>query len=388
MKNNTVLPGTPTENKKIYYLALLSAFFIPLKLSICLVFLIPLVLIWLYRNISNFPTILSLQQNSHVKPLFVFILVAVYSCIFGIDIQNSLLNFPSLIFFSFIPFAVSNALKSKNDDLRLVSALLCGQTVAGLQSIIELFFPGNGKQIFLGKVTESGQIALTFLIALGLIFFFNKNQNFKNRCKVAALFSMLILGLALLINLKRGPWLGVIAGSAVFLSIISKRILLTFFAVVLAIFVFVAPVRERVLVSYEHFSITGGREAIWDIGSELAVRYPLGIGYDNSYVLRKFSTEIPQELRHFHNNILNILVETGWLGLFVYLWWILSILRSSWTDYANSFRQILSRALGCAVVAWQAAGLVEYNFGDSEIFILLMIILGVLSHLKMNSNES
>ena len=95
------------------------------------------------------------------------------------------------------------------------------------------------------------------------------------------------------------------------------------------LFVTIDPLRQRLEHSSEHFFIAGGRNVIWQIGTELTRQYPLGIGFGNSAFLQKFDPQIPTELRHFHNNFLNVAVETGWLGLCAFIWWLLSIFRSA-----------------------------------------------------------
>lgn len=119
---------------------------------------------------------------------------------------------------------------------------------------------------------------------------------------------------------------------------------------------------------------------MWSIAAELSTIYPLGIGFKNSVYLSEFSSQIPSQLRHFHNNFLNILVETGWFGLGAFLWWILACLRTSFAarrpDEDGS--EQLPLVIGCAVIAWQTAGLVEYNFGDNEILVVVFALLGAL----------
>jgi O-antigen ligase len=133
-------------------------------------------------------------------------------------------------------------------------------------------------------------------------------------------------------------------------------------------------VQQRLLDSYEHFTIAGGRSTIWRIGAELASEYPLGIGYHNSGILRQFAPEIPSELKHFHNNLINIAAETGWLGMAVFVWFIVSIVTLCFKDRSAP----LYVAIGCAIVSWQVAGLVEYNFGDSEITLVVWALLGLV----------
>jgi O-antigen ligase len=121
---------------------------------------------------------------------------------------------------------------------------------------------------------------------------------------------------------------------------------------------------------------------MWKIGTELISEYPLGIGYHNSGVLRRFSLEIPQELKHFHNNLINIAAESGLLTAAIFMWFIIAVVRGGMSAPRTSIRV----GIACAFISWQAAGLVEYNFGDSEVMIVAWILLGVLlSDLRRNS---
>ena len=118
---------------------------------------------------------------------------------------------------------------------------------------------------------------------------------------------------------------------------------------------------------------------MWQIGGELSARYPLGIGFDNSPFLREFTSEVPANLEHFHNTFLNVLVETGWLGFAIFLYWIFLFLRAGFTCRSKSeVGDIVARSIAVGGVALFIAGIVEYNFGDSEITILLFLLLGVL----------
>jgi O-antigen ligase len=116
---------------------------------------------------------------------------------------------------------------------------------------------------------------------------------------------------ALVVNLKRGPWLGVLVGIVVLCALYARRLVVVVLACAAIMAASITPVRERLLASYDHFTISGGRSTIWRIGIELASEYPLGIGYHNSGILREFAPEIPPELKHFHNNLINVAAEMG-----------------------------------------------------------------------------
>jgi hypothetical protein len=191
-----------------------------------------------------------------------------------------------------------------------------------------------------------------------------------------------LLAAAMLVNLKRGPWLGVAVGSLLFLGVYSKRFLVPLLVLMLLAIALVAPIRDRLAASSQHFFIAGGRSAIWEVGSDLALKYPLGIGFANSPFLQKFDPSIPSELKHFHNNFLNITVEGGWLALALFIWWIASLMRLAFERRSRAPDSVLAVAAGCAILSWQVAGIVEYNFGDSEVLLVAYLVVGILIALR------
>jgi O-antigen ligase len=163
-------------------------------------------------------------------------------------------------------------------------------------------------------------------------------------------------------------------GMAVFCLFFARRFLMVVIVGITIAAVSVPPIRERLAVSYDHFTISGGRSTIWRIGGELISQYPLGIGYHNSGIMRKFSLEIPPELKHFHNNLINIAAESGILTAAIFCWFIIAVIRASFKRPLVAFHV----AIGCAFLSWQTAGIVEYNFGDSEVMIIVWMLLGLL----------
>ena len=421
------------------------AFLVPLKLSLVYIFLIPFLLFSLIRPRVLLHLIHRLPP--HGTAFLFFLVVAALSSSFGIAPAHSLIDLAHFVFFS-LTIVVFSATSSKAARIEILLALIAGQTVASVHSVLQSVAPASISQLLLGAVTESGQLALVIPCALGLTFslsrskelqsprppvrrwmligmlvfasltalsqaprwglnspapFFaalpvllwvvlaswERRQAFRNLFTPSSdlLFWLLAVALpllssALVINLKRGPWLGVLISVSIFLLIYAPRRLL---GVCLAVFLVVAlvdPVRDRLLHSEDHFFIPGGRSEIWEIGAELAAKYPLGIGYHNSSFLQRFSVDIPHYLEHFHNNFLNILVELGWLGLGVFIWWLVLLLRESFSQRRSGPSGILMAGLGCAIISWQIAGLVEYNVGDSEVWLVAMIVIATIGGLS------
>ena len=423
--------------------ATVSAFLIPIKLSLTYIALIPTLLLWLIaigpraiiRQCSSDEA--SHFRNAILIPLgFFLITVAVHSGL-GVSPLHSIRPFFSLFFFSLaLPFFFTQSIGEK-----AIRALLLGQTIAALHSCVdaaypELFTSLRMRNLFIGKVTESGQLSLSCLVACGFIWSSYRSRtfqasstpthwilgalalicatgawtifSFKNELSlpfsisllsglvcilnifsilpvskilkgspernglVALMVQLPLLTAALIVNLKRGPLLGVFVGATVFFLLTSQKIARLLVGLGALLLLTIPPLRERIAASLDHFFIAGGRSTIWRIGSELAAKFPTGLGFHNSGTLRQYAPEIPPELKHFHSNPLNILAENGWLALTIFIWFVVSSITLCFKDRTNTFKI----GVGCALLSWQVAGLVEYNFGDSEVLLIVWAILG------------
>ena len=195
---------------------------------------------------------------------------------------------------------------------------------------------------------------------------------------------------AFVLNLKRSPWMGSALGLLLLGLLIWKSLARGVVGLTVLSLCF-PQVRERLSSFFEHFFIHGGRFDMWSLGLELVQRFPLGIGLGNSEFMRRLDSSLPILHRHMHNNFLNIAVETGWLGLATYIWWIGTVILlglSVWrkerhyvsvsSNRKDNQRSILALALSLALLSWQISGMVEYNFGDGEIRMIAFTFIGFI----------
>ncbi|HMO01627.1 MAG TPA: O-antigen ligase family protein [Oligoflexia bacterium] len=368
--------------KYAHTLLLGLCFFIPIRLVLALLFLVPLAAIWSFSLIKS-EELRKLTKNFIYlnRWLFIFLTITLLTISFSFNPKLALKSFFSHAGYSLALLAISGALKYSNSN-KLLVALFSGQTIAAIHTIIEDQLPIALRGILIGELSESGQLAL--VIPLLVSFFINhfkteKQEKTIRSFTISNLYlvgSLVILCLAIIINLKRGPWLGCAIGISVILLKYANRWIFPFVLSILLTFSLIAPIRDRLLASYQHFQTSGGRETIWKIGTELISDNPLGIGIGNARIIKNLSFDIPDNLKHFHNNFLNILVETGWCGLAAFLCWIYTILAFGFKKGAN---HPLAFGISGALLSWQIAGLVEYNFGDSEVLIVAYILIAILS---------
>lgn len=377
-------------------LLVIGAFLVPLKLSLAYLALIPLIVIWLIASLRSPLRLISKLNHPLVLPLWVFICLSFISALGGVNPKESLVDLLRFGFFALIPIIIVDIVP-KGREAQLLLAYLCGQTLAASYTLIWGILPFNLPRIFLGAVTESGQLALGAVIgiasAIAILGVPERALSFRNPystdfsresglilTKISTSLAALTLCAALVINLKRGPWLGAFIGVGILLLIHRRRLIVPLIMIAVVLTLSIPEVYQRLAASKEHFLIVGGRSEIWDIGLTLSQEYPMGIGYGNSPILRSFSTEIPKELTHFHNNFLNILVENGWFSLLAFFWWIFNFIKYAFKCHTgdSASLRIIKAGLGCALISWQVAGLVEYNFGDSEVLMVVYLALGVL----------
>lgn len=143
-------------------------------------------------------------------------------------------------------------------------------------------------------------------------------------------------------------------------------------------------VRTRLLELREVVQPThGGRMVLWtEVAPRILPEYPWGMGYNVSRH-EDFREILPREihleqgLRHLHNNFLQNRLELGWQGV---IWWTVWMLAVLWKCFRCPRGRARSLGAGVvfAVVALLFNGLVEYNFGTTETFMLYLALFGML----------
>ncbi|MCX6998552.1 MAG: O-antigen ligase family protein [Kiritimatiellaeota bacterium] len=193
---------------------------------------------------------------------------------------------------------------------------------------------------------------------------------------------------AFILNLKRGSWM--VAGLLLVILILTKltwkHTLFLLLAAVAALCL--PPVQTRLLdVERDFDPAAGGRMTMWTrVAPALILQHPFGLGYGllTNDRMRAVAPEIERDRNLLHNNMLQVLVETGWPGLAAYLLWM------AWALVAAAQRLRAARALSepaalaalvllLMLLGLLCNGVVEYNFGTSRLMIVLGAILGAWS---------
>jgi O-antigen ligase len=203
------------------------------------------------------------------------------------------------------------------------------------------------------------------------------------------MFPLAIVGTALVFSFTRGAWIGAVAGLLVGAVVIPRKVLI---GVCLPIGLIGAAasglIYHRVSMSFKqsNFGPDKGRVELFVAGVRMIKDHPLfGVGPE------RIHTEFPNYYRgrdlasqnfyygHLENNVLQLAAERGLLCLAAFLWFIFELYGSlieMVKTGSDDTRWVAVSALA-ALTGFVVSGFFEYNFGDSEVLLLLLFIVSL-----------
>ncbi len=185
---------------------------------------------------------------------------------------------------------------------------------------------------------------------------------------------------ALVLTFTRSAWVGACAALSL-LAILRDRRLFALAPVAVALFIALAPapITERVYSMFDLKDPTNrDRVAMMRAGVRMIQDHPLtGVGPDQVKVVyeqyRDAGAVEPLNV-HLHNVPLQIAAERGLPALALWAWFIGSLMVALWRLLSTTRHPSLAAAALAAVVSMLAAGMFEYNFGDSEFLMLFLVL--------------
>ena len=211
--------------------------------------------------------------------------------------------------------------------------------------------------------------------------------------------ALVLNALGLILHFKRGAWVAFFLAACV-MALASRRrqVILVLVLCALALISF-PQVRHRMAQIQNEFSQgMGGRMKLWTrTGPRLIREHPFGIGWRavKHEDLQHATRHVQHGLNHLHDNPLQVALETGWLGLAAWLNWMgvsLYVMISTYRRAGPHVQEAAGIALGVlgAFCAVMLNGVVEYNFGDAEIFMVLCFLMAMsaLVHYRLARPEA
>jgi O-antigen ligase len=233
-------------------------------------------------------------------------------------------------------------------------------------------------------MTYSGVLMLVICAAVARLVFGRGDRTWP-----ALVMPALVVALAL--TYTRSATVGALAAVAVLLALRNLR-LLGLVPVLVAVVFAVAPdtvtARMASVFNLQDPTIVD-RIAMMRTGTAMIEARPLtGMGPDmvpRMYVEYRHESAVNAVNPHLHNVPLQIAAERGLPALALWLWFVVSVTRALWRLFQSGDNRVLAAGGLAAVVAMLAAGMFEYNFGDSE-FLMLFLVLITLPFAAEDSN--
>jgi len=324
-------------------------------------------------------------------PFLLFILASILAVALAVDPGYSYKSLKKLLQILIFFWAVNSVRDEKQRDF-LVLVLVAAGCVSALVGISQgLLTPVTTETRVEGTMsvymTFAGILMLVGLVALGRLLFRQPREKWLG----GAVFLIVV---CLLLTLTRQAWLGFMTGF-VFLVLVWRTRLLWGVPILLVLILLFSPagVKDRLhsMVNLQDWTFQS-RLALWQGGWQVFKDYPVtGCGFrcmDLVHTNYPDPTGYIKKYRGMHNNIVQLAVDTGILGLsaWISIWigFFLYFFRKSRDSTERTYTRWVLPGCAAAVLGFLAGGLFEVNFYDSEVAMLLYFIMA-LPFMNQNS---
>jgi O-antigen ligase len=186
---------------------------------------------------------------------------------------------------------------------------------------------------------------------------------------------------SLMLSFTRSAMVGAAAGVGTLLLIRDFR-LLALLPILAAGVIAISPAQlsERIYSTFDINDPTNrDRVAMLQAGVGMLKDHPLtGVGPEmvgRVYPEYRVATAVQENNMHLHNVPMQIAAERGLPALGLWLWFVGAALVGLRPLLARARDRALAATATAAIAAMLAAGMFEYNFGDSEFLMLFLILL-------------
>lgn len=230
-------------------------------------------------------------------------------------------------------------------------------------------------------MTTGGILMLVDLMAISLIF------NLKKKLELIIIsVVIIIISICLAVTYTRSAWLGLLFGLLLMAVLRHRKVLFLFLALVIALVFAPHGIKARAASIINPRDPTNHeRVLMWQAGWKMFKDRPvLGMGpIDMKEPYQRYKLPEAREIvGHLHNNFVQIAATMGVLGLGAFLYWIWSMFRVQYMVYRGVPEEVKfmkGAALGilAAYTGFLVTGLFEWNFGTSQVIMLIWLFLGL-----------
>lgn len=244
----------------------------------------------------------------------------------------------------------------------------------------------------IGSMTDGQRLMVGLILSLGFLLA-------RLRQGKTAWFwcgALVLQAVAFVLMFKRGSWICATAFIGVFLLLRAGWRYFAGLAALVLVVVLLPPVQSRLGELRDEIR-NGGRMVMWTkVAPPLVQANPMGVGWRclTSDMMKKVAPDVEPDRTHLHSNPVEVLVETGWLGLAVFvvwmIWALVDAIRGAYAARSGPVQTgMILTAILLSLGALMANGLVEYNFGDAEIVLVYSMLMGAVAAMsaKKETNQ-
>jgi O-antigen ligase len=332
-------------------------------------------LVWVISHVQRGER---LDAPAFFWPLVAYAGLTLASAGFSLDPEISFTDCKQLVLLMLVPITYDLARGARaNSVISIVLTIGAASAFYGIVQYAVLNFDGLGRRpqgTLSHWMTYSGTLMLVICAATARLLYGSSGR-------LWAAFIMPALIVALSLTLTRGAWVGVAVGVA--LLLIGKDLrLLALIPIVIVASILLAPqtIQDRFFSIFNRNDLTSrDRIAMLEAGVAIVKDYPLmGVGPDQIervYPRYRVPDAVKPTNPHLHNVPMQIAAERGLPALAAWVWFVVAVFAGLIKMMRTSRNKSLAAAALGAMAAMLAAGLTEYNFGDSEFLMLLLVMI-------------
>ena len=310
-------------------------------------------------------------------PLLGYAAVTLLSSAFSIDPIESFIDSRQLVLFLIVPMVYDLARGSRTKTV--VDVIITVGAAAAAYGIIQytlLHFDSlrlRPRGTLGHYMTYAGTLMLVIGLAAARLIFATRDRRWPALVMPALL-------VALTLTLTRSAWVGVSVGVGL-LFVLKDLRLTALIPVVIALLFALAPdsVTDRIMsVSNLRDPSSRDRLAMVQTGGAMIRDHPLtGVGpnmVQRVYAQYRDPNSVEKINPHLHNVPIQIAAERGLPALAIWIAFVAALATGVFRLFRTSADRTLPAAALAAIGAMLAAGIFEYNFGDSEFLMLFLVI--------------
>ena len=358
-------------------MGLLLGFVAALQLSIALaqILLAALLVSWVALRIQDRTRP---SAPAFFLPLLAYGILTLLSSVFSVDPAASFVDDKQLVLLAIVPVVYDIARGPRATSVaEVVITVGAASALVGILQYGVLHYDNLGQRpqgALTHYMTYSGALMLVTTTAAARLVF-----GARDRIWPALVMPALVVALAL--TFTRNAWIGTCFAVGLLFILKDFRLAALLPAILAALFV-IAPdgLANRLTSTFNaQDPANQDRFAMIEIGARIVADRPL-TGVGPNMVPRVYEEYRPDYAvnavnPHLHNVPLQIAAERGLPALGVWLWFVGLTVVTLWRMFRQHRQRVLAATALAAVAGMLAAGLFEYNFGDSEFLMLFLVLI-------------